>query len=83
MLTPFTRHPVGVRCQDLRQRIATRCFERMMEQLRKKASVEQLEDKVVVRAMEILADQLRIFGRPDLSDRLEDAYHGAVQTTSR
>jgi hypothetical protein len=73
MLTPSTVFPSLVPCNDLRQRIATRCFGTMAEGIRQhlaqpNPSSAELEDETFLRAVEVLVDRLRLFGRPDLAN---------------
>lgn len=78
--------PTSVRWSDLRQRIAVRCFDEMAAALAGRSpgsAREEHDDEVVVRAFELLVDSLRIFGRPDLADSLEDLYYAAVADVTR
>ncbi len=83
MLTPSTIFPTPKSWNDLRQRVATRCFDCMATTITKHMaqahpSRADLEDEVFVRAIEVLADRLRFFGRPDLSAEIETLYYDSV-----
>ncbi len=80
MLVPTSTCAAGVRWSDLRQRIGVQCFDEMAAALTEHPAPprNELEDEVFVRAFELLVDSLRIFGRPDLADAMEDLYYGAL-----
>lgn len=83
MLTPSTIYPTPMPYNDLHQRIATRCFYNMTKGIKEhlaqsSPSRAELEDEVVLRAMEVLADKLRFLGRPDLADEVETLYYDAL-----
>jgi hypothetical protein len=87
MLTPSTLFPSLVPCNDLRQRIAARCFDAMVEGIKQhlaqpNPSSAELEDETFLRAVEALVDRLRLFGRPDLADDIEALYYDAIRTLS-
>jgi len=87
MLTPSTVFPTLLPCNDLRQRVATRCFDSMAETIKRhlaqaEPSLAELEDEVFLRAVEVLVDRLRLFGRPDLSDEMETLYYDAISSLS-
>lgn len=83
MIAPSVIFPTLLPCNDLRQRIAVRCFESMAASIKQhvakpNASRAELEDEVFRRAVEVLVDSLRMFGRPDLSDEIEALYYDSI-----
>lgn len=83
MLTPSTVFPTPMRCNDLRQRVAAQCFDSMASRIKQhmaqtNPSRAELDDEVFVRAVEVLADRLRFFGRPDLSSEIETLYYDSL-----
>lgn len=85
MITPSTIFPTPLPYNDLRQRVATGCFERMAADIRSHMaqtapSPGELEDEVLLRAIEVLVDQLRFFGRPDLSSDIETLYYDSLSS---
>jgi hypothetical protein len=83
MITPSMVFPTRLPCNDLRQRVATRCFDSMVATINAhmaepSPSRAELEDEVFVRALEVLVDRLRIFGRPDLSNEIEALYYESL-----
>jgi hypothetical protein len=83
MLTPSTIFPTPMPCNDLRQRVAARCFDDMATAIKVHVAQDHpsradLEDEVFLHAVEVLVDQLRFFGRPDLSSEIETLYYDSI-----